>query len=103
MENENYITAEEFCKSHQIEVSFISSLHNMGIVEVTTIEETEFIPLSQLQKLEQCVRLFYDLDINIEGIDAISHILERVKSLQAEILHLHNRLRRYESEPGYPL
>ncbi len=97
MQNKELIPAEDFCNSHHIELSFISSLHNLKLVEITTIKETGFIHNSQLEKLERCVRLHYDLDINAEGIDAINHLLDRVKNMQSEILQLQNRLRRYES------
>jgi hypothetical protein len=38
------------------------------------------------------VHLHYDLDINIEGIEAISHLLDRVDNLQRELITLKNRL-----------
>ena len=37
-------------------------------------------------------------DINIEGIDAIAHLLRRVDQLQHELNVIRNRLRLYESE-----
>jgi hypothetical protein len=45
---------------------------------------------SELQKLEQIIRLHYDLDINLEGIDAIAHLAERIKMMQNEITGLKN-------------
>lgn len=42
------------------------------------------------------MRLHYDLEINIEGIDAIYNLLEQVNSLRKEITTLNNRLRLYE-------
>ena len=98
MEKEDLIPADQFCLSHQIEFSFIDSLHQLGLVEITTIHDAGFIPSSQLQKLEQFVHFHYELDINPEGIDAISNLLERIHSMQSEITRLRNRLRRYEGE-----
>jgi hypothetical protein len=49
-----------------------------------------------LQKLEKMVRLHHDLDINIAGIEAIAHLLERLEYLQDEMRTLKNRLRLYE-------
>ena len=37
--------------------------------------------------------MYYDLSINIEVIDAIQHLLERMESMQQEIYSLHNKLR----------
>ena len=96
MEPDDLIEADEFCASHKIEFSFITTLHELGLVQITTIKETGFIPSSQLPKLEQFVRLHYELDINPEGIDAVNNLLDRIKNLQTEIKTLRNRLRLYE-------
>jgi len=97
MQKENLIAVNEFCVSHNIEISFISSLQRTGLIEISTIKETEFIKAAQLQQLEKFIRLYYELDINIEGIETIHHMLDRVNSLQDEILMLKNRLRFYET------
>lgn len=96
MEPEQYIIAEEFCASHKIEFSFINSLNEVGLIEITLIEEKYFISESQLPKLEKLVRLHYDLQINLEGIDAIANLLERITSIQKENILLKNKLRLYE-------
>jgi len=96
MANENLISADEFCVRYNTELSFITTLHEYGLIEVTTVEENYFIATNQLQKLEQYTRWHYDLDINLEGIEVIDHLLSRVKNLQNEINSLQNRLRTYE-------
>jgi len=98
MQPEYLITVNEFCANHNIEISFISSLQQTGLIEITTIEETGFIDADQLQQLEKFIRLFYDLDINLEGIETITHLLQRINSMQDEIIALTNRLRLYETE-----
>ena len=96
MQNNELILAEEFCTYYKIQLSFINNLNQFGLIEITSVEEKPYIPQSQLQKLEQIIRLHHDLDINLEGIDAITHLLDRVKSLQTEIAGLKNRLSIYE-------
>ncbi len=96
MANENLIPADEFCVRYNAELSFITALREYGLIEVTTIEENYFIDADQLQKLEQFTRWHYDLDINVEGIEVIDHLLSRVKNLQNEINSLQNKLRMYE-------
>jgi hypothetical protein len=44
------------------------------------------------------MRMHYDLDINMEGIDVISHLLKRMNSLQDELRLTQNKLRLYENE-----
>lgn len=97
MQTEKLIALDEFCTSHNIESSFISSLQQTGLIEISTIEETGFIAASQLQQLEKFLRFYYELDINLEGIETITHLLQKINSLQDEIISLRNRLRLYEA------
>jgi hypothetical protein len=93
---DNLIALDVFCANHNIEISFISSLQQTGMIEITTIKETEYIDAEQLQQLEKFVRFYYELDINLEGIETVTYLLERINSLQDEIIALKNRLSLYE-------
>ena len=97
MNKGNMIPANEFCTSHNIEITFINSLQDAGLIEVTIINETEYIHESQLNELEKIVRLYYELDINLEGIETVTHLLQRINDMQNEIMLLKNKLRLYES------
>lgn len=96
MQEEILISADEFCACHNIEFSFMRNLQDFGMIEMITREEASYIPESQLKKLERILRLHEDLEINIEGIDAITHLLQRINRMQTEITTLRNRLRLYE-------
>ena len=96
MQTEYLITIDEFCTKHNIEVSFINSLQQTGLIEITTIEEVGFIQIDQIQQLEKFMHFYYELDINFEGIETISHLLNRVTDLQEEITELRNKLNLYE-------
>ncbi|MBV8388497.1 MAG: chaperone modulator CbpM [Mucilaginibacter sp.] len=92
------ISTTEFCTWHQVEHSFIHSLGDAGLIEITVVEEDEFIPETQIQRLEKMVRLHHDLDINLAGIEAITHLLDRVEVLHREMRTLRNRLNLYEGD-----
>jgi len=96
MKTDHLIPLDVYCTSNDIEISFISSLQEAGLIEITTIEEAGFFDTEQLQQLERYLRFYYELNINLEGIDAIKHLLNRVNSMQEEITLLRNRLRLYE-------
>lgn len=96
MLKENLISADEFCVFHNIEFSFISNLMEFGLIETVTLEQINYIPEDQIEKLERILRLHRELEINLEGIDTIDHLLQRVSQLQEEVLSLKNRLRLYE-------
>ena len=56
--------------------------------------DRDFLDL-QLGDLERYCHLYYDLSINIEGIDAIRHMLARIEDLQREVHHLRRQLSRF--------
>jgi len=98
MQTEDMIMIDEFCIHHKVEKTFIYTLEQSGLVTLTTIEQKTFVPVDQLSRLEKIVRLYYDMDINVEGIEAISHLLQKVNDMQQQIVQLNNRLRLYEDE-----
>ena len=40
--------------------------------------------MEEVVELEKFSRLYYDLNINVPGIDALKHLLEKLKELQQE-------------------
>ena len=96
MTKEEMVAASEFCTSHNVEISFLYSLSESGLLEITNVEETVFISQEQLPELEKLVRLHYDMDINLEGIEAIHHLLQQMKTMQDEMRVLKNKLGLYE-------
>jgi hypothetical protein len=98
MQTEEMIPADEFCIHHNIELSFIYSLKESGLIEMRSVEEKIFVPVSQLNQLERLVRLYYEMDINLEGIETITYLLQRMNDMQQQIILLNNRLRIYESD-----
>ncbi len=92
MNNENIISVEEYCTHYSIEASFVRSLSENGLIELSNENESFCIDFDQLHALEKYIHLHYDLDINIEGIEAISHLLKKIDTLQTELRILRNRL-----------
>ena len=90
------ITAKEFCIHHNVEISFIQSLNESGLIEITQTEEEICVPVQQLPQLERMVRLYYEMDINMEGLETIDHLLKSMNDMQQEIQRLQNRLQVYE-------
>lgn len=92
MQNE-LIIVSEYCSKCHIEPSFIDLLHEGGLIEVLTEEGEHYLSFAQLPELERYSRMYYDLSINIEGIDAIHHLLQRMEEMQREIHQLRSQLR----------
>jgi chaperone modulatory protein CbpM len=96
MQKEDMVSASEFCIHHNVEISFIHSLKEHGLIETVLEEENIFLPVSELARLEKIVRLHFELDINLEGIETIAHLLERMEGMQRQIVQLNNLLKAYE-------
>lgn len=96
MQTDEMIAAEEFCTHHNIELTFINSLKESGLLEISVVEEKIFLPVNQLSQLEKMVRLYYEMDINLEGIETITYLLQRMNDMQQQIVQLSNRLSRYD-------
>ncbi|MGN8069907.1 chaperone modulator CbpM [Mucilaginibacter sp. SG564] len=97
MKTADLISINDFCLYHNIEYAFIESLYKADLVKVTVIDETIHIPGAELRKLEKLINL-YQLDINVEGIEAISYLLHRMEKMQDDLQSLKNKLRLYEGE-----
>ena len=92
------IMLDEFCASHHVEVSFIHSLEETGLIETVAVNQALYIVSDDLPKLEQITRLHQDLNINPEGIDAVNHLLRHIEEMKQEIVQLRNRIRFYEED-----
>lgn len=97
METTGFIEAERFCLIHNIDVSFVAALSDYGVIETRRNEHLIMIPDSELPPLERFIRLYAEMDINVEGIHAIAHLLKRMRTMEEEILRLRRRLAIYES------
>ena len=96
MKAENLISIDEVCKFHNLEISFINSVRESGLIETISQEEMEFIDYDQLRLLEKIMIYHGVLNIHLEGIETIIHLLQRIEFHQEEIISLKNRLRFYE-------
>lgn len=93
METNHLILVKEFCIHHKIELSFIDGLHDLGLIEVVSRDDRKYLDQNQLKEVEKLMRLHYDLEINMEGIDVVSHLLKRISNLEHELRQAQNKLR----------
>ena len=96
MRIEDLVTTDEICAKYKVENTFISNLHESGLIEIVTVEQTQYIHCDKMAELERFMRLHYDLNINLEGLEAISHLLKQLQKLQKKNQELKNRLGLYE-------
>lgn len=96
MKTEHLIPLAQLCLHYQVEMSFFNDLHEIGLIEITTVKKTLYLHSSKINAVEKIIRLHHELDVNIEGIDVIFNLLEKLDAKDNELNALKNRLRIYE-------
>ncbi len=96
MSKENLILINKLCTHYEVEMILFSNLHELGIIEIHTIEDAHFIHEDKIDVVEKVIRIHKDLNINLEGVDTVLNLLEKINDLQAELNTVKNRLRLYE-------
>jgi len=87
-----------YCTIHHVDHSFVTSLRDEGLINIMIENDDEFIDEEQLHELETYTRWHHEMGINPEGIDAIRHLVEKLRQAYAELNSLKNRLKLYEDE-----
>lgn len=96
MKNKKLISIQQFCSLHKTPTSFIDDLHEYEIIKLKVIDNTKHLKLKDVSTVEKLMRLHFDLDINMEGLDAIIHLTKQINDLQEEINHLRRQINFYE-------
>ena len=96
MNSKNLIQIKQFCVYHEIEHTFITELHNYGLIKIIFFEEDEYLQPEQLPAVEKMIRLHSDLKINLDGLDVIANLLDKIEVLQQNLTVTQNKLRLYE-------
>lgn len=95
--NEKRILYSECIRVYNVDEAFLQSLDNLGLLRIEETQECKFVEFDELEELEQFVRWHNELEINAEGIEALHHLLHRVKKMQLEIDSLTHELKFYRS------
>jgi len=74
MSRENLIPIEQLCVHYEIEMSFFYELQDFNIIEILSIEDSNFIHEDKISIVEKVVRMQKDLHINLEGVDTVLNL-----------------------------
>ncbi|AOW10768.1 MerR family transcriptional regulator [Flavobacterium gilvum] len=97
MNKDNWIQLQTICSHYQVDVSFFTNLHDLGLIEIETVEQSFYISENQIHDLERIIRMHHELELTPEGIDVVFNLLQKIERLQKELVTAQNRLRLYES------
>lgn len=93
---ESVIKITEYCSYCRADLAFVDSLEDLGLIETSIVNGERFIHEEQLPDLDRYANWHYEMDINIEGIDALKNAIAKMQQLQSEVLYLKEKLRIYE-------
>jgi hypothetical protein len=96
METTNLILVEKCCSNLDVELSFINSLNDCGLIEIIVLDDQKYIQNEQLKDLERAIHFHYELNINIEGIDVIYNLLQQIHDLHEELRITKNKLNLFD-------
>jgi hypothetical protein len=96
MSTKKYISIREFCRGHSLEEDFLFRLREFELIQIVEGRQGPSFPKEELDRIERLVRLYRDLDINPQGLQAIDHLLDRLETMQQEIHYLRRKLSRWE-------
>ncbi|MEZ4907027.1 MAG: chaperone modulator CbpM [Saprospiraceae bacterium] len=78
------ILIEEIVSIYNIEITFLDSLEECGLLSTNTENEKKYISLDDIPDLERFVNWHYDLEVNIPGLEIINNLLKKIESLEEE-------------------
>ncbi|MNT85565.1 chaperone-modulator protein CbpM [compost metagenome] len=85
-----------YCSLHDLDQGFITELYRYELIEIITIEQEDYLDINHLSELERITRLHHDLGINIEGIETVINLLEKIAQMNRQMLALQQQLKQYE-------
>jgi len=96
MKTENFFPLTVLSNHYNVELSFFFHLSEIGLIEIKMIEEAPHIDEQRINELEKMIRLYNELEVNIEGIDVVFNLLHKIEMVQLELNAAKNRLRLFE-------
>ena len=96
MKDRKLISIQHFCSLYDTPKSFFDDLYEYEIINFKIIDNAKHIEQQDIKMIEKLIRLHFDLNINMEGLDAIIHLTKQINELQEQINELKNRLHFYE-------
>ena len=97
---EERISREEFVRIYNIELTFLDSLEDFGLLHPQVENEVKYILFSDLPTVERYANWYYDLEVNMPGIEVINNLLQKIEALHSEkrrlLQQLHFRTQDWE-------
>ena len=84
-ENNDLVLLENFCNSCGIDNSFVYSLEEYELIEITLMGNQKYLNNETIKEIEQIHYFHTELKINFEGIETIKNLLMQIHDLQNQL------------------
>jgi len=98
MENNKMVLVDKWCMHYNIEISFIDTLQEFGLINIALVDDARYLRHDDLKEIEKMMQFYYDLGINLEGIDVIVNLLMQIKELRHKLEVTNNKLKVLEND-----
>lgn len=96
MEGKGLILISRLCEEYRVEITFFREVEDSGLLEFENISDRQYIREEHLELFEKILRLHRDLEVNVEGIDVILNLMERISGLENQLRQMRSHLDLYE-------
>ncbi|NOQ75280.1 MAG: hypothetical protein GQ574_24930 [Crocinitomix sp.] len=93
MEKPDFIAIVDLTVVYEVKLDFFNAIIEHELVTVYEIEGAVCIDSVDIGKLEQIIRLTNELKINLEGVDVILNLLDRIELMKEELIDTKHKLR----------
>ncbi len=81
---ENKISKEKLIEVYHVEIQFFDELEEYGLLSVFSENNTQYILYDQLPVFERFANWYYDLQVNMAGIEVLHNLMDKLATLQTE-------------------
>ena len=78
------ISREDVLKHYNIEVHFLDSLEEFGLLKTVEEDHVKYIYYEELPNLERYANWHYDLEVNLPGLEILQNLLNKMDVLLRE-------------------
>ncbi len=86
------ISREELVKIYNIEITFFDELVDNGLLNVQVEDNISYLLYDDLPTFEKFTNWYYDLEINLPGLEVIHDMLKKMQDLSARNRELLGKL-----------
>ena len=78
------ISREELVRIYKVEITFFDALQESGLLKTETVNNITYLSYDELHVFERLSNLYYDLEVNLPGLEIIHHLHAKMEVLKNE-------------------